>query len=82
MPKPKRFIVKVQLSLTTTHHCQQALIYNKSRTVQIQLPVEPSLREAMTIDEDDGPEAKMFWWAWLDREQKLHLEEFAPWQEW
>jgi len=76
------FIVKVQLPVTTTSAALPVMVYNETRTVQQLFPLTDDLLERMTIDERFGPELKMFFWAVIDENKMLHLDEFAPWQEW
>jgi hypothetical protein len=66
------FIVKVQ-------RCQPqsvtALIYNRDRSVEAQLPLSGDLLRAM------GEEFKQFWYAY-HRGTVLYLDRLAPWQKW
>jgi hypothetical protein len=72
-------IVKVQLSLSTTENGQQVLIYNKSRSVMLQVPATNELIRQMTIDGDVEP--KLFFHAHIEGENVV-LDKYAKWQEW
>ncbi len=73
---PKRFIVKVQISCTTTMAVSQALIYDKDHTILQQFDAWEELVRRV------GSSMKRYMWAHLDRYNRLHLDEDAPAQEW
>ncbi len=71
-----RFIVKVQVSLTTTTPVSQVLIYNEDHSIMQQFDASDELVRRV------GSRMKRYMWAHLDRYDRLHLDEDAPTQEW
>lgn len=68
-------IVKVQMPLTSNVSSPPCLVYNEDRTLEVQLPIDKSLRAAM------GDDTKQFFHAHMEG-TILHLDKIAPWQEW
>lgn len=68
----ERFIVKIQQALGGARMC---LIYNQERTLEYQTDAE----EVFVIM---GDEPKKFFWAHINSQSKLMIEEEAEWQVW
>lgn len=71
----KKYIVKVQLSLSTSEPQQMCLVYNKDRTRLGQFPASKELKKAM-----HGRQKAFFWGA--DKGSEIELFEEAKWQGW
>lgn len=74
MPSSKLHIVKVQVPLMTTEPEAKALIYNKSRTFEVYVPVDNVIKKM------GGDFKKFFYVKFKTKGFELHGE--APWQEW
>lgn len=72
---PSRMIVKVQLSLSTSHPTRRVLIYNEDESVLWEGAASEEL-----IEEMDG-EPKQFRYAEIIN-TKIDIQEQAPWQAW
>jgi hypothetical protein len=68
-------IVKVQLSMFTTEHVQQALVYNEDRSVLFEGPAAKDVLSLM------GEKLKAYFHADL-KNGVLQINEEAPEQEW
>ena len=73
-------IVKVQISIETTHKEPQVMIYDEPRDIFEILPLSkcPGLEDAMT---DAGPLKRAYFRARI-LHGKVHLEHRAPEQDW
>jgi len=72
----KRFIVKVQISLSTSESTPQALIYDEKRSIYQQFEAFSKLQRKV------GAQMKRFFWAHIGKNKMLHLDSYAPEQEW
>lgn len=75
MRPPKRFIVKVQLSLYGSQPKQRMLVYNKDQSIVFEADVSKAVRHLMS------DKHKAFFYATMDGTEIL-LGEPAPAQEW
>jgi hypothetical protein len=73
-------IVKVQLSLATTHEQRMALVYDEHRTVMGELPANESVVMAMTRGGVVRPKA--YFRAVVDGAGKVHLRDEVEEQSW
>lgn len=69
-------IVKVQLPIASNDPDAQALVYNRTRSVSMTIPITADLRKKM------GEDNKRFFNAKLNINDEIVIEEKAPWQEW
>lgn len=74
-PIPNRIIVKVQLNLNPPI-AEEALVYNKTKTIYMQTEVSRNLRIVM------GKRVKMFFYAKQDKDGLVTLLDEAPEQDW
>lgn len=70
-----KMIVKVQTPLMTNENPPLALIYNKSRSLQVQVPISGYLKSKMR------GRPKVFFHAKFN-EKKIEIGSEAPWQDW
>ena len=75
-----RFIIKIQISITTTASMRQALVYNEDRTVMEQFDAPKDLIRRVGNRMLHGP--KRFFWAHIDERKILIIDENAPDQSW
>lgn len=74
--RPQKFIVKLQVSLASTHRAKQVLIYNRDRSVEWTGDAGADVLTLM------GDEPKAFFWAIIREDGRVSIEGVAPWQEW
>jgi len=79
MPHNKRFIVKVQISITSSEPVRQALIYNEDHTVWAEYDAPKDLIRRVG---PCGGAWKRYFWAYIDKDKILHLDDYAPDQSW
>jgi len=76
----ERFVVKVQIPLAgTINEMEQILIYNKDKSIYHQ-EKDPASIQAMKNAMRDAPKA--YFYARLNDDAKLVIEDLAPWQLW
>lgn len=69
-------VFKVQVPLVTNHK-PLALVYNKDRSIQSQIPIDKTIKKLM------GNDLKLFFHGtYDDKTEELTLGKRAPWQEW
>lgn len=74
--RPRRFVVKVQLSLHTNMPQRQMLVYDHDSRLTFQGDATKDVKRLM------GERPKAFFWATINRSRQLELHEEAPWQTW
>ncbi len=77
---PNRFIVKVQLPVVSSEPAPPALVYDRTRAVDLLVPATSELLKKMTVG--IGLKHKLFFWAHKSPEGALVLDEMAQWQPW
>jgi len=71
-----QFVVKVQISLTTNAPVKQVLVYDERQTICQTFDSFPAIEKRV------GPSMKRYFWAHIDKKKMLHLDSYAPKQEW
>ncbi len=73
----KKVIVKVQLSLATSHDKQQVLVYDEDHKNSYEGDASPEIIKAM-----DGEVKKFFYAIFPTKPGMIDMFEEAPWQDW
>ena len=74
-------IVKVQLSVVTTHDHRRVMIYNENRVIEFEILATEELIKRMGASSSYGV-LKAFMYAERTEDGLIHLGEDAPWQSW
>lgn len=69
-------IVKVQLSLVSSHATRRALIYDQPRTFSVEIDADAKLVKRMRGTD------KQFFYAHVFGNGSFELGNLAPWQDW
>jgi hypothetical protein len=76
MKRGEKFIIKVQRSIFTTCAKPRMLFYDKSRQVNVEFDLDPTIAAMM------GDSLKMYAFAQLETDGTLNILEKAPSQDW
>lgn len=76
----KRFIVKVQLPLISSHSDAGILVYNEDRSIMQEFHIK-SKAEAKELYKVIEDEMKGYFYAYLN-DSELIIDSIAPWQKW
>jgi hypothetical protein len=76
----KKFIVKVQIPLFSTHKDVGVLVYNKSRSIIEELPLR-SRKELKELLKNLDGEPKGYFYAIIEGKGLILIDK-APWQNW